>query len=232
MVFSIAPDVFEVLPSLCVGLVVAEEVHTDIQHLPAADTLLDEAVADAEKRLVGMHASDDPRIKPYREAFHALGMSPSRYPSSNLALLKRIAKGKGLWRVNPIVDLGNAISIAYALPLGAHAVDKNDVLELRFSRNDDTFIALGEQEVDSTLAPGELVYAVGTKVQTRRWTWRQSECGKVDAGTSRILFPLDGFIGCNDGVVRQACYELASYLHKYFGAQTEVYLLDATCPYI
>ena len=47
MVFSIAPDVFEVLPSLCVGLVVAEEVHTDIQHLPAADTLLDEAVADA-----------------------------------------------------------------------------------------------------------------------------------------------------------------------------------------
>ena len=67
--------------------------------------------------LVGMHASDDPRIKPYREAFHALGMSPSRYPSSNLALLKRIAKGKGLWRVNPIVDLGNAISIAYALRL-------------------------------------------------------------------------------------------------------------------
>ena len=151
-------------------------------------------------------------------------MSPSRYPSSNLALLKRIAKGKGLWRVNPIVDLGNAISIAYALPLGAHAVDKSDVLELRFSHNDDTFVALGEQEVDPTLAPGELVYAVGTKVQTRRWTWRQSECGKVDAGASRILFPLDGFIGCNDGVVRQACYELASYLHKYFGAQTEVYL--------
>ena len=145
MFFSIDDEVFRRLPSLCVGVVLAEGVDGMGAH-PAVDALLDEAVRDAERRLEGVHASDDPRVQPYREAFHELGMSPSRYPSSNIALLRRIAKGKGLWRVNPVVDLGNAISIKYGLPLGAHALGEKDVLELRLSRPGDVFVALGETE--------------------------------------------------------------------------------------
>ena len=171
MVFSIDAAVFDALPALCVGVVTAEGFDNSAESVPAIDSLLDGAVADAARRLAGAHASEDPRVQPYRAAFHALGMSPSRYPSSNIALLRRIAKGKGLWRVNPVVDLGNAISIKYGLPLGAHALDERDVLELRFSRPDDVFVALGESEPDATLASGELVYAV--RARTARWSLRQ-----------------------------------------------------------
>lgn len=157
-------------------------------------------------------------------------MSPSRYPSSNIALLRRIAKGKGLWRVNPVVDLGNAISIKYGLPLGAHALGEKDVLELRFSRPDDVFVALGESEPDVTLASGELVYAVGSLVHTRRWTWRQSENGKVEPSTTRIAFPIDGFMGVNEDEVRAACEELAATLRDECGASAETHLLNATEP--
>ena len=229
MFFSIDGEVFRRLPALCVGVVLAEGVHGTGAH-PAVGALLDEAVRDAEQRLEGIHASDDPRVQPYREAFHELGMSPSRYPSSNIALLRRIAKGKGLWRVNPVVDLGNAISIKYGLPLGAHALGEKDVLELRFSRPDDVFVALGETEPDATLAPGELVYAVGNLVHTRRWTWRQSENGKVEPSTTRIAFPIDGFTGVNEDQVRAACEELAAVLRDEFGARAEVFLASADAP--
>ena len=222
MFFSIDDEVFRGLPALCVGVVLAEGVNGTGAH-PAVDALLDEAIRDAERRLEGVHASEDPRVQPYREAFHELGMSPSRYPSSNIALLRRIAKGKGLWRVNPVVDLGNAIS-------GAHALGEKDVLELRFSRPDDVFVALGESELDATLAPGELVYAVDSLVHTRRWTWRQSENGKVEPSTTRIAFPIDGFMGVNEDEVRAACEELAAVLRDEFGARAEVFLASADAP--
>lgn len=232
MVFSIDAAVFGALPELCVGVVTAEGIDNAAGSVPAIDRLLDEAVADAERRLAGIHASDDPRVQPYRQAFHALGMSPSRYPSSNIALLRRIAKGKGVWRVNPVVDLGNAISIKYALPLGAHALGAGEALELRLSRPSDIFVELGEKDADPTLAPGELVYAVGELVQTRRWTWRQSENGKVDAGTTRAVFPIDGFLGVNDDVVRAACDELAAHLRDDLGARTSVALVSAESPQV
>lgn len=230
MVFSIDAAVFDALPALCVGVVTAEGFDNSAESVPAIDALLDEAVADAERRLAGIHASDDPRVQPYRAAFHALGMSPSRYPSSNIALLRRIAKGKGLGRVNPVVDLGNAVSIKYALPLGAHALAPGETLELRFSRPGDAFVALGEKDADPTLAPGELVYAVGDLVQTRRWTWRQSENGKMGAATTRAVFPIDGFVGVNDDAVRAACDELAAHLRDDLGARTGVALASAAAP--
>ncbi|WP_455138562.1 B3/B4 domain-containing protein [Thermophilibacter sp.] len=232
MVFSIDAAVFEALPELCVGVVTAVGIDNTAGSVPAIDRLLDEAVADAGRRLAGIHASDDLRVQPYRQAFHALGMSPSRYPSSNIALLRRIAKGKGVWRVNPVVDLGNAISIKYALPLGAHALGPGETLELRLSRPGDVFVELGEKDADPTLAPGELVYAVGNLVHTRRWTWRQSENGKVDAGTTRAVFPIDGFLGINDDAVRAACDELAARLRDDLGARTSVALASAAAPQV
>ena len=132
--------------------------------------------------------------------------------------------------MNPVVDLGNAISIKYALPLGAHALEVGETLELRLSRPGDVFVELGEKDADPTLAPGELVYAVGDLVQTRRWTWRQSENGKVGAGTTRAVFPIDGFLGVNDDAVRAACDELAAHLRDDLGARTSVALASVESP--
>jgi DNA/RNA-binding domain of Phe-tRNA-synthetase-like protein len=225
MFFSIDKKVHEVLPTLCVGVVEAHGVD-NTRERPEVDRMLDEAIASAKERLAGKKASDDPRVQPYREAFHALGMSPSRYPSSNIALLRRVAKGKPMYCVNPLVDLGNAISIAYGLPLGAHAMLPSQTLELRFSRPGDVFVELGETEPDPTLQPGELVYAVGNLVQTRRWTWRQSQNGAVDAQTHDVLIPIDGFMGTNDADVMTACNDLASRLRDVFGCEASARLVS------
>jgi DNA/RNA-binding domain of Phe-tRNA-synthetase-like protein len=223
--FTIDPAVREALPGICVGVVEARGVDNSLPDRPEVDALLDDAVQRAEKLLASTKASEDPRVQPYRAAFHALGMSPSRYPSSNIALLRRIAKGKGLWRVNPVVDLGNAISIGYGLPLGAHSMATGEALELRFSREHDRFVELGASDDDPTLEPGELVYTAGNIVHTRRWTWRQSENGKVElAPALDLLFPIDGFIGVNDDQVITACDDLAQKLRSIFGCEATVRL--------
>jgi DNA/RNA-binding domain of Phe-tRNA-synthetase-like protein len=48
----------------------------------------------------------------------AFGCKPSRYPCSAEAFLKRVARGDGLPAINRLVDLYNAVSVAFALPLG------------------------------------------------------------------------------------------------------------------
>lgn len=230
MVFRIDSEVFERLEGLCVGVVVARGFLND-QDSPEVTCLLDEAMGEARGRLEGMHASDDPRVQPYRQAFHRLGMSPSRYPSSNIALLRRIAKGKGLARISPVVDLGNAISIRFGVPLGSHAIEGDgQELCLRLSREGDVFVPRGADAPDPTLTPGELVYAQGDLVHTRRWTWQQGEAGKISADTRDAVFPIDGFTGVNDEVVMRAAEELARGLERFLGARCQTYLTDAAHP--
>ena len=226
---TIDAEVFERLPNLCLGVIIAKGIDNTLER-PEVERMLDDAVADAQALLEGIKASEDPRVQPYREAFHELGMSPSRYPSSNIALLKRVAKGQGVWRVNPLVDLGNCISISSGLPLGVHDMGEGGELTLRFSRADDIFIPLGESEPDETLEPDELIYAHGNIVQTRRWTWRQSEHGKIGPNTETIIVPIDGFIGINDDEIVAARDELAALLTEVFGCKPATFLIDASNP--
>ena len=67
-----------------------------------------------------MKVKESPEIVPYREAFRALDINPNKFMCSIEALLTRIAKGKGFPEISPVVDFGNAVSLKYRLPIGAH----------------------------------------------------------------------------------------------------------------
>ena len=66
------------------------------------------------------------------------------------------------------------------------------------ARAGDTFVPFGSDtaEIPHT---GEIVYVSGSAVRTRRFIWRQSECGKMTA-TTRALFPIDGFADTKDRI--------------------------------
>ncbi len=91
------------------------------------------------------------------------------------ALVSRTVKSQFVPNINTLVDLGNALSLKYNVPLGVHDIDKfaGDI-ELRFANANDTFIPFGSQEYDNPPA-GELVYVSGNEVKTRKWAWRQGE---------------------------------------------------------
>ena len=208
MRFEVSPSVFELLPDACFG-VVAVKGADNTRPIPEVSALLHESIAACERALEGVKVKEFPEIVPYREAFRALGINPNKFMCSIEALLTRIAKGKGFPEISPVVDFGNAVSLKYRLPIGAHDMGTvSRALEVRHAE------------------PGEVVYVSDGQVRTRRWTWRQSEIGKIVPETRDLLFPIDGFTSLNLDRVLAAREELAAGLEKYFGAKTAVGLVN------
>lgn len=229
MKFTIEPAVFEKLPTACFGVVVAKGID-NTKHYDQIDVLLDEGIALAESRFSGKKVKEEPDILPYRAAFQALGINPNKYMCSIEALFTRIAKGKGMPHINPLVDLNNAISLKYTLPMGTHDLGISPLdMEVRFAREGDTFLPFGSEAAEAPDV-GELVYAVGSEVRTRRWTWRQSEQGKIGPETSYVFFPIDGFTDFNKDHVLAARDELRALVKDLFGCQVRTGYLDRENP--
>jgi DNA/RNA-binding domain of Phe-tRNA-synthetase-like protein len=132
--------------------------------------------------------------------------------------------------INPAVDLGNAVSLKYRLPIGAHDNGTiEDALMVRYTREGDVFIPFGSTEPDNP-KDGEVVYASGNQVRTRRWTWRQSQIGEITEDTTAIQFPIDGFSDFNREQVEAARDELADLLKKYFGGTVHTGMVDVQNP--
>lgn len=230
MIFTVSPEVFHLLPDACFGVVAVQGVDNHAP-VPAIQTLLHRAAADCRTALEGVALKESPEILPYREAFRALGINPNKYPCSIEALLTRIAKGKGMPSINPLVDLGNAVSLGHRLPIGAHdmATFHGGVLEVRPAAAGDRFVPFGGGEAEQP-DPGEIVYISGQEVRTRRWTWRQSEAGKITPDTAGVLYPIDGFLAVNRQEVLAARDELARLAGELPGAQVAVGFLHRDQP--
>ena len=225
MRFEVSPAVFELLPDACFG-VVAVKGADNTRPIAEVSALLHESIAACEKALEGVKVKESPEIVPYREAFRALEINPNKFMCSIEALLTRIAKGKGFPEISPVVDFGNAVSLKYRLPIGAHDMGTvSRALVVRLALRGDSFIPCGGG-VAAPPEPGEVVYVSDGQVRTRRWTWRQSEVGKITPETRDLLFPIDGFTSLNLERVLAARAELAEGLERYFGAKTAVGLVD------
>ena len=229
MKFIIEEKVFEILPTACFGVVVARGLDNRSQD-PRPQVLLQQSIAAIEEKFAATKAKEAAEIAPYREAFQKLGMNPNKFMSSIEAIASRIEKKKGFPSINPVVDIGNAMSIKYLLPMGAHDIDaaSGDIM-VRFSRQGDQFTPFGETAAE-ILETGELIYSAGEKVKTRRWIWRQSEEGKVTENSRNIFFPIDGFADQNLNRVIAARDELATLLAQIFGCDVTVGWLDKTAP--
>ena len=224
--FTVEPAVFEKLPDYCVGVVVARGLDN---HSPseAVGRMLDQAAADFAGANQAANVRELPGVKACRDAFLALGMNPNKFMCSIESLMKRVQKSGALPHINTVVDLGNAFSLTYQLPMGAHDVDKLEGdIQIRFSTPEDHFLPMGETETE-TMPAGELVYVSGHTVKTRRWIWRQSEDGKITGDTGHVFFPIDGFRDVNGAAVLTARDALARLLAEDFGCQVATGYVDS-----
>lgn len=229
MKFIVEKEIFEKLPNACFGVVAATEIENDRVY-PEIDHLLDESIKTASQHFEGKKIKEEAKVLPYREAFRTFGINPNKYLCSIEALLTRISKGKPMPHINPVVDLGNAISLKYTLPMGAHDLgDGTEDICIRFAKSGDTFLPFGS-EAEEVPDVGEVVYAVGSQVRTRRWTWRQSEHGKITGVSSNIFFPIDGFTNINKEAVLAARDELAAELNRIFHCKLMIGFIDSSQP--
>ncbi len=232
MKFTVAPEIFEKLPNMYIGVVVAHSIDNQAAQ-PGIWRMLDQYEQRAQAKFAGVKVKEHAAIIPYREAFRQLGINPNRYPCSVEALFKRLAKGKRLPHINPLVDLNNALSLKYTLPMGTHNLDgtQEDMVMRLADPAVDTFIPLGETAANVEKPDaGEIIYAVGNEIRTRRWTWRQSDLGKITSATQSVFFPIDGFYDINRERVDQAVQDLAAQLEGFFKVSVQTGIVDREQP--
>lgn len=75
-----------------------------------------------------------------RRLYRSCGMEPTRHRPSSEALLRRVLQGKGLYRINNLVDACNLSSLTFLLPVGMYDLDRvqGDVT-LRLGRDDEEY---------------------------------------------------------------------------------------------
>lgn len=111
---------------------------------PALERALDAEVAAAALRLEGRRPQDLPAVAATRQVYQALGKDPARYRPAAEALLRRVAQGKGLFRVNGVVEVNNLLSLETGLSIGAYDMATlQPPLVLRRGRAGETYEGIG-----------------------------------------------------------------------------------------
>ena len=216
--YTVDPAVFAAHPGYRRGVVVVVDADNG-RDGSALQALLRAEEARLRQRFGATGVAEHPAIAAWREAFRRFGARPSEHRSSIEALARRVLKPDALPSINPLVDIGNIVSLRYLLPAGVHPLPPaGAALELRPARPGDAFVPAGAAAPE-TPAPGEIVLCQGHEVLTRRWTWRQAAGTQTLPGTSAVFFNVDAMPPVTDEDMRAAMRDIGHLAAEHTGGR-------------
>jgi DNA/RNA-binding domain of Phe-tRNA-synthetase-like protein len=126
------------------------EAQVETGATPAA---LDELLRGCEERIAKLADPrailEAPAILATRAGYKALGKDPARYRGSAEALLRRLIAGKGMPRINCVVDVINLISVESRLPIGLYDLAHVEgAIEFRAGRAGETYKGIGKYDLN------------------------------------------------------------------------------------
>ena len=135
-------EIVEALPDIRLGcLSCSVKIKPSDQ---AIKDLSEEVVEQVGSRGNVEEISSHPVIKSTKEAYRKLGKDPSRYRPSAEALTRRVTQGKGLYKINNVVDVLNIISLQSGFSIGGYDLDKiNGDIMFGKGKADEPYEAIG-----------------------------------------------------------------------------------------
>ena len=118
MTFSIDSEIKSLCPNATLGILIYS-----VTVKKTSDSLLDKfnsTISELESKYVTEDIVKINHIHTTREAYKALGKSPSSYRNASEAMLRRIVKGKGLYNINNVVEINNIISVCSGYSIGSY----------------------------------------------------------------------------------------------------------------
>jgi DNA/RNA-binding domain of Phe-tRNA-synthetase-like protein len=226
MHFQHSAGLWRDFPALVPGVLFAEGITPDAE----ADLRVSAFTAIAATRLAEATESELPEIQAWRRAFATMGLKPTQYRCAAESLLRRFRKEGTLPRLHPLVDLCNAVSLAFAIPVAVFdVVQISGNLEVRYADGDEVYLTFsGELEHPN---PGEVIFADGGRqAHARRWTNRQSALSAVRNTTTAALIVAEALHDSAKRDVPGLLDALAAELQNLWSAVPTVTVLTASSP--
>ena len=179
---SASKDLKERIPEFRLGLIIAT-----VFCKPSSAKLLeliDEKVRETQEKHVLGEINKLDVVASTRDAYKKCGNDPNRYRPSADALLRRIVKGSGIYKINNIVDVLNLISVQSGFSIGGYDLFSivGDVV-LGIGKKDEKYYGIGRGMLNINNLPvlRDKTGAFGTPTS-------DSERTMITNSTRRILF--------------------------------------------
>ena len=226
MYFQHAQSIWKDFPQLAAGLLVVDGITPSVD----VSNWLPPLFERARQRLVQGSEGQLAEVSAWRRAYAQMGLKPTQYRSAAEALLRRFRREDDLPRLHPLVDLCNAVSLAYALPIAVFDLAGVDTyLEVRRADGTETYLAFGGET--ETPPPEEIIFAdASNQVHARRWTFRQSLKSVVQPETERVLIISEGLHETADDDIPALIETLAAHVTSLWGSPQKQAILTVDQP--
>jgi DNA/RNA-binding domain of Phe-tRNA-synthetase-like protein len=213
-------------PELVPGVLYAEGITPDVPVGERAAGFL----ATAKSRLAERQEGEMPEIQAWRRAFARMGLKPTQYRCAAESLLRRFRKEGTLPPLHPLVDLCNAVSLAFAIPVAVFDVSRiTGDLEVRHAAGDEEYLAFsGDVEHPDA---GEVIFCdQAGQAHARRWTHRQSGRSAVQSSTTAVLIVAEAMHATAQPDVKELSAALACELGTVWGITPDTAVLSRAAP--
>ena len=155
--------------------------------------------------------AQNPHIASTRAAYKTLGKNPHEYKNAAEAMLRRIVKGQGLYRIQNVVDINNLISVSSGYSIGSYDVGQlQGEVVLRRAEEGAHYDGIGKGSVNIGCLPVlyDALGAFGNPTSDSRRAMLQP--GRRELCS--VLYSFDG-----PAAVREWMEEFARLLEEYCG---------------
>jgi DNA/RNA-binding domain of Phe-tRNA-synthetase-like protein len=226
MYFQHAAGIWRDFPELVPGVLFADGITPDVEVGASVARFSDVA----RSRLANAAESEFPEVQAWRRGFARMGLKPTRYRCASESLLRRFRKEGSLPSLHPLVDLCNAISLAFATPIAVLDVAEiSGHLEVRYAAGDEEYLTFaGDVEHP---AAGEVVFAdQAGQAHARRWTNRQSGRSAVRDSTTAVLIVAEALHDSAPHDMARLTAAIAAELTALWSVQPPAAILTAAAP--
>lgn len=226
MHFQHSSEIWREFPELAAGVVHVDGIRSDV---PVTSRIAP-FNARAEGRLASASEGELPEIQAWRRAFARMGLKPTQYRCASESLLRRFRKEGSLPRIHPLIDLCNAISLAFAIPVAVFDISRvREYLEVRHAAGDEEYLTFsGAVERP---AAGEVIFAdAAGKAHARRWTNRQSGYSAIQDATTSAVIVMEAMHATADADINELTATIARELSTVWPVTPETAVLSESAP--
>ena len=229
---GIEPEVFELFPHFCRGLVIARGIDNSRPSLE-----LDALLREAQEQLrldQSVDVATHPRLAAWKDAYVKFGANPNKFTPSIVFLAKQVKAGKPIRSISPAVDVFNVISLRYLIPCGGDDVESvTEDLTLARARGDETFAPLFRPQEPEHPEPGEVIYLnrQSNRLMCRRWNWRNADFSKIAPTTCNLVINVDGMLpAISRAEIEKATEDMGELIGRFCGGGISIRFLERHSP--